>query len=161
MFIGAGIISFACAQQTNLSVIAPAGNSDTNNGVVIEWTMGELAIMPLETAYGFFTQGFHQPFISVETLRVPHFNTAGEVVMTVRPNPVSVKLFIEFDSASGGTGILTLMNMEGVLLKKEQVSLKPGSLEWNMVDYSAGIYILSLSMEDGTLFKSYKIVKNH
>ena len=161
MFIGAGMITFACAQQTNLSVIAPAGNSAMDNGVVIEWTMGELAIMSLETPGGFFTQGFHQPFISVETLQVPYFNTAGKVVMTVRPNPVSVKLFIDFDSASGETAILTLMNTEGALLKKEKVTLVPGNLEWNMVDYSAGMYILSLSMEDGTLIRSFKIIKNH
>jgi hypothetical protein len=160
-FIGAGIISFACAQQTNLAVIAPSGNSDTANGVVIDWTMGELAIMSLETPGGFFTQGFHQPNISVETLQVPNLNTAEEVVMTVRPNPVSAKLLIDFDIAPGGTAMLTLMNMEGALLKKQQVALEPGSLEWNTVEYPAGIYILSLRKEDGTLIRSFKIVKNH
>ena len=160
MFLGAGFVSIACAQQTNLAVIAPAGHSDQTDKMQIEWTMGELAILSLETYDGFFTQGFHQPFIEVENLNLPDLKISESMTVTVRPNPVSAQLFIDFKSGSSQSSIVTLMNLEGQLLKMEKVAPGAGDLVWNLADYPAGIYLLSLRMEDGTLVESFKIVKN-
>lgn len=160
MFLGAGLISFACAQQTNLSVIAPAGHSDQTDKIQIEWTMGELAIMSLETSDGYFTQGFHQPFIEVESMDLPNLNASEAITVTVRPNPVSAQLFIDFKSETNQPSIITLMSMDGRLLKMQKVEPGIGDLVWNLADYPVGIYLLSLRMQDGTLVKSFKIVKN-
>lgn len=161
IFLGVGLLSIACAQQTCLSVIAPAGNADQINGVVMEWTMGEMAVMSLETFDGYMTQGFHQPLLSVQPMEVPQLVTEQKVTMNVRPNPVTTRLNINLESELQGTAFLYLSDMKGMLLKTEKVNLETVDLEWDMVDLPAGIFLLSLRSEKGVLIKSFKIVKNH
>ncbi len=161
IFLGVGLLSIACAQQTYLSVIAPAGNADQLNGVVMEWTMGEMAIMSLETIEGYMTQGFHQPMLSVQAMKVPQLVTEKEITMNVRPNPVTTRLTINLESELPGSAFLYLSDMKGMILKTEKINQGTGDLQWDMADFSAGIYLLSLRSEKGELIKSFKIVKNH
>ncbi|KAA3622427.1 MAG: T9SS C-terminal target domain-containing protein [Bacteroidetes bacterium] len=161
IFLGVGLLSVTCAQQTYLSVIAPAGNADQVNGVVMEWTMGEMAIMSLETFEGYMTQGFHQPLLSVQAMKVPQLVTEQKVTMNVRPNPVTTRITISLETKSSGSAFLYLSDMKGMMLKTEKVNLETGDLEWDMTELSAGIYLLSLRSEKGELLKSFKIVKNH
>jgi hypothetical protein len=160
LFLGMGIISFTCAQQTNLSVISPAGNRNEIPFISLEWTLGELAVIPLKTPEGMLTQGFHQPLLVVEeSEEVPPIFMSNQIDVKVMPNPTMGSLFIVVDSKLEESVLLSLKTFSGTILQSTTITFSQEEFEWNMINYPAGIYLLTVQGLKDEIIKSLKITK--
>ena len=150
------------AQQTDPSVIAPAGATDAGSVLTLDWTLGELAIQSLEVTNVLVTEGFQQPTLLVETVTETtglFFN--GKINVRVGPNPTSDYLYVRINSELEGRGVLSLKTLKGQHLQNETIDLSSEDHELNLDKYPGGLYLLSLCTEKGELLKSFKITKLH
>ena len=143
--------------QAQQVVIAPAGDSDSNNNIVLDWTMGELLVQTIESSTGLLTEGFHQPIIIVETALsgVEENNT----LFSVYPNPAQSSINIEINSDTNDEAILYLHSSTGNLLKSKCIESNAATIEWDLTEYAAGLYLITLKDEKGILIKSCKVSK--
>src|SRR5665647_2756028 len=65
-----GISLNAAAQENFRSVISAAGGVDKSDNIELEWTLGEVATETLTNVNSLYTQGFHQPVLSVEKIKL-------------------------------------------------------------------------------------------
>jgi len=156
------IVTLLQAQQTNTAVIAPAGTSTNGTAVMLDWTLGELAVQSLETSNRLFTEGFHQPVLIVKETTEEEdtpilFN--GQIDVWVGPNPTVSILYIKIDTDLEGQAVLSLRTIEGKLLKNERISLSSTDHEWDMSQYPGGLYILAIHTEKGEMLRTFKITK--
>ena len=68
-------------------------------------------------------------------------------------------LNVSLRSDSTGDGLLGLWDMDGKRLKQAPINLATQNIEWDMSDYSQGVYLLSLQDANGVLLKTIKIAK--
>jgi hypothetical protein len=80
----------------------------------------------------------------------------AEHVIRMYPNPVHNELKIDLSDAVQPAGTLSIISLEGRLLKTEQIS-GPGILSLDMSHLPGGTYICSFS--NGTENKAVKIIK--
>ncbi len=157
-----GLITLIHAQQTEQAVIAPAGSVDEIHTISIEWTLGELAVQTLTNQNIMLTEGFHQPWLQVEEIIIPpQIVLDKQVQVSVFPNPVQFKLNIKIEADLEGKARLSLKTIEGQLMKSETIDFDSKVHEWDIINYPAGFYVLTLHNHKGELLKSFKITKIH
>lgn len=157
-----GIMSLMHAQKTDQSVLASAGNFDKVSTISIEWTLGEMAGQTHVNSDVILTEGFHQSWLQVEEIMTSQQTLwVEQMEVSVFPNPTPAELHIKIDSGLEEKGVLSLKNLEGRSLQSETINLSSGNHQWNMINYPAGLYVLTLHTQKGELLKSFKITKTH
>ncbi len=150
------------AQQTDRTVISPAGTSEAGTALTLDWTLGELAVQSREITNVLVTEGFQQPTLLVETVtETTELFLNGKINLRVGPNPTSDNLYVKINSELEGKGVLSLKTLNGQHLQNETIDLSSEDHELNLDKYPGGLYFLSLYTEKGELLKSFKITKLH
>lgn len=149
------------------AIISTNGGTAQNSMMILEWTIGEIAVESYRNGENYYTEGFHQPVLTVMPVEKNHglvsnseesTSTGGTV--RVMPNPVSSWLNIEFDLEKEMNMHLQLFDLSGKLIENEHVIMQKGSAEMDFSTFSPGIYMLHVISEDGSFSRSCKISKN-
>jgi hypothetical protein len=133
-------------------VIATQGDSYSNAGANIDFTIGEVVINTGTDGTNDLTQGFHQTnwnFLGVEDF-APNYEA------TIFPNPASDVLNIKTSSFENVT--YTLYDAQGKLVMQNILSAEQTPIQVSQL--APGSYSLTLNNETQNL-KTFKLVKTH
>ena len=155
-----GLFTCLSAQQLSRSVISPGGTSSKGATITLDWTLGDLAVRSLLTTEGLWTEGFHQPMLSVEEIfDEPVFY--DQVHIQVAPNPVRSFLSVKINSDLKGKAIIDLWDLQGKHLQRVKANLSHEDMEWDMTLFPSAMYTLSFRTEKGELIRTFKVRKIH
>jgi hypothetical protein len=146
---------FLQAQSLSSQVFGSAGGAVLQNGVRVNWTLGEAAVSRVyaENGKGSVTEGFHQPALQVKPVADPN-----RLQVTLAPNPVLSVLNLNLPATIAAEVSATLADAQGnVVLNR--VPLKPGSTELDLSLFPAGMYFLTIRQADQPSGQTYKVVK--
>lgn len=162
LFITAGI----SAQQYLLqpSIIAPAGDQNWSPDLMLDWTVGEVAIESLHAGDRLFTEGFHQSDLQVvrilpEPVVQPESISGEPVGVQVYPNPVSHFLTIQIHNARQQQYQVSVFDLNGRQLMARNMYPYSGSAEIDFSAFVQGMYLLRIINTDTGQQSSYRIAK--
>lgn len=138
-------------------VISSAGSHDTGGSVKLDWTMGEMATTTLTGGSNSLTQGFHQPYFVITSIKVQE---EPKFILKAFPNPTSSLLNIKTQLPANSGCEVRLINSIGEVLDKKIVSLQNENILMDLSPYPAGsyfIYILHPESEQDSIYKIQKI----
>jgi hypothetical protein len=149
------LFAFSVNAQIKQEVIASAGGYNINGALSISWTLGETIIPTFTSQDGslILTHGFQQKLI-VTTVEE---NLDLLVNIKVFPNPASEVLNIQFEAPVEGEIVLSILDSQGRLVKRDIIESTMVEKQINLQDIPAGIYYLR--MTKGKLVNVYKVVK--
>ena len=143
------------AQSFDPYVIGSSGTYASSATAYMEWTVGEVMTKTYSSVGHFFTQGFHQPD---DTAYVTVVSNPASQNISVYPNPVVDNLVIDFSFSSGNYSV-EIVDMQGRLLRKENVSSNEKRLGISFHDFANGMYLLNIVNSETYCRNSYKINK--
>lgn len=166
-FMAVFLISFCLpaislfAQTHTPATLNVAGGTNTINGQVFEYSIGEMALVHTATATNIVvTQGILQPG-EIGTGISDHRLTDGQI--SVYPNPVDDILNVDANLLSGGSLQLQLFDLNGKLVSQKQVAINSGKENTNLSlsHFAAGSYILNAVFKTGNEYyhQNFKIQK--
>lgn len=129
------------AQDVSPTVIATAGGSGTVNGVTVMWTVGEVAVLTLEGAEGYVTQGFHQP---PSELSSAPYETAPTASVDVWPNPTANTLLVSLGEGMKGIESVELLDMVGRPVLAVQGEPGVSQVRLDVTSVPSGTYMVRL-----------------
>jgi hypothetical protein len=141
---------FVSIAVTAQEVVATQGESYTNAGANIDFTIGEVIINTGTDGTNDLTQGFHQTnwnFLGVEDF-------APDYEASIFPNPTSDVLNIRTSSFENVT--YTLYDAQGKLVMQNILSAEQTPIQVSQLD--PGSYSLTLNNETQNL-KTFKLIK--
>lgn len=149
------------AQQLSPSVLAAAGGTAHSPTISLEWTLGEAVVETHTTPDRLYTQGFHQPLlhISEQPDKTALFGVDATYSFTVAPNPVASHLTLAITSPEEKPLLLRMTDINGRHYDLPTVPPNTKSTQIDMTLFPAGTYLLHIGKVDGSMLKSYKIVK--
>ena len=136
-------------------VIATAGENFTAEERTLSWTIGEVVTETFGNESN-LTQGFHQSKLTITSIyQFKDFN----VEISAFPNPVLYELNLTIN-ADEEEYTVTIFNDLGsaYYTNKHLLGTNPVLIDFN--DYKQGVYFVRIINENGTLLKTFKIVKN-
>ena len=142
------------SQTNSLQVIASSGNYFENSNVSISCTLGEIAIETLSNDNLKLTQGFQQSEITVMSVQDV---AAGEINITVYPNPTSDLLFVEINDNPNSKIVIELIDATGRLLINQNIEKYPVFTELDLKPYLSGIYLLKIRSKEYSVNKAFQI----
>ena len=145
-------------QSLSPTVISANGGSNEANGVRLDWTLGELSVETSAKNSGFYTQGFHQPLLRIQSIITPLLPANGYSV-TIYPNPFEAYFTFAITSVVDNKVNIQLTDISGLVIYKNTTFSKSNSLKIDMRPFASGVYILTLSYTSGATIGTYKIVK--
>ena len=153
------------AQTSTPAVINSAGGSYQKGYHIIDWSIGELALVTtMENSQYIITNGFIQPFTN-DPIVADYNLLFGEEEIRILPNPTRNMLEVNFRTKHRGRVSMKLIDATGITLyTKEFTSNGHGHIEKvNMTAFRQGTYFLQINLIPvmGTTRKrgAYKIVK--
>ena len=162
-----GICTSIQSQSLSPTVISADGGTGTVGNISLEWTLGDLATESVIAGHTLYTEGFHQPTLTVriidkEAVPVPlHPDTQTEVVPEIKvfPNPVSSELNVVLDGATDTELRVQLIDFNGKLIMQKFANTRDQSMQFDMSQHASGLYLLHFISLDGAILKTYEIVK--
>ena len=154
--IGVGFL-FAQVSMVN-SVLATAGDFQTNGSYSLSWTVGELAVSTLTEGSNVLTQGFQQPWdMSVSIQDGPEINWSVKAY----PNPVYDYLNVKFSLEKSEEFSIEVTDITGkkVLTREPQMINTDEIVDLDFTQFKPGIYFLRVYSSDQKVHKVYKIKK--
>jgi len=141
--------------QIKQEVIASAGGYNVNGGLSLSWTLGETIIPTFTSKDGslILTHGFQQKLI----VTAVEENLDVLVKIKIFPNPAIEVVSIQFDEPVDGEIVLSVLDSQGRLVKRDMIESSIVEKQINMQDLPAGIYYIR--MTKGKLVNVYKVVK--
>ena len=152
------------AQSAGSSVINVAGNSFSQGHLVVDWSVGEMALVNTGTSSNnqfIITNGLLQPELPVANNS--HYFAAEEV--KIMPNYGDGRIEVQFLTRQMGTLKMQVFDASGkLLLVSKAVSNGIDSTEkFNLTSFAAGTYFLKIDLQPslGSVGKSgtFKIVR--
>ena len=132
-FIGFG-------QFTTPSVVSSSGDSYSNGGVIMDYTLGEIVIETFSNTANILTQGFHQGDLKVSTAVVNL-----DIKTKIYPNPTTNFLIIELEKNVNAE--LLVYDINGKIVIKDKLNDE----QKKQLDFSflnTGNYILNINIAD-------------
>jgi len=154
--LGIGIIPVAHTQDEDLRVVASAGSSFQQANMMLDWTLGEVAIASLEAPSMMVTQGFHQPVYTLVSVK-PLPEERGTVL--VYPNPFSEELSIGMAWSNNENGIIQLSDMNGRVIWKKPFLGKDIDEKYNTGILTSGPYVLNIIISENSAVYAYQLFK--
>ena len=147
------LFTFCTKAQVKQEVIASAGGYNVKDGLSISWTLGETIIPSFKKGDLILTHGFQQQMI----ITTVEENIESVFNIKVFPNPASEIVNIQIETPVEGEIILTVIDAQGNLVKRDIIESTMTEKQVNLQDLPAGIYFLRLIR--GKLVNVYKVVK--
>lgn len=158
-----GLLTSLAGQDISPSVISPNGGTAKNSIMILEWTIGEVAVETIRSGDKMYTEGYHQPSIRVEPYEEVqlHTRSVSSTPGTIRvaPNPVGDLLNIELDLAEEMELIIQLNDISGQLIRNETLLVAKGSMQMDFSTVASGMYVLVVKSTDGQFVRTCKISK--
>ncbi len=151
--ISLGLLSIhAEAQTLERDVISNFGTTYSNNGVVFQQTLSQIAVKTLDLATTTLTQGFQQSEINI--IKTDDFDK--DVELTFFPNPTTQWVNYKLDKGIIEQGELSLFSINAQLIATFPLNKEGGTID--LSNLSDGTYVLSLKNQNNIL-KSFQIIK--
>jgi len=141
------------AQSVSPEVIATSGQQFQNGQLQLEWTLGEVVTETESNGNAVLTQGFHQPEIKITGLE----DLSPDWAMSVFPNPTSGLLNVQFEPQTE-TLQFSIIDLGG---KQVLSSRSSQSFQLHLEQLAPGSYFLNVRSQNGSLRKTYQILKTH
>jgi len=154
IFLAIALPMAALAQSLSPTVVASAGNHAVAGNVQLSYTVGEVVVTTATGGSSILTQGFHQP-VDV-SVGITEGNFEGRI--SVFPNPASREVFVEAESEYQNIQG-TLTDMQGRVVKEFTMQGKDKT-SFNVEEYAAATYHLSLTGSGNKFRKTYSIIVN-
>ena len=143
-------------QSLDRSVLGAAGKTDANKAFRLEWTLGEVAVSRYEHSGGELNEGFHQPYLSVESdLPLATSNQRFQIY----PNPVNAELFVKAKLRANEQVHLRVIDPTGRLLLPDRLTGGLVDEQLDLQRFPAGHYYLLVLNAKGKVLQSAKILK--
>jgi Secretion system C-terminal sorting domain len=142
------LVSSVSAQTIAPDVINSAGGSYKKAYHIIDWSIGELALVnTMENSRYIITNGFIQPFTNDPNL-ADNNPVFGEEEIRILPNPTRDMLEVNFRTKHQGRVSMILVDVAGhILYTKEFTSNGYGHIEKvNMTAFRQGTYFLQINL---------------
>jgi hypothetical protein len=153
----AGMLApYVRGQSLERSVLGAAGKTDANKTIRLEWTLGELAVSHFEHPGGELNEGFHQPYLIVESGQTL---TTADQRFQIYPNPVSADLFVKAKLRANEQVRLRLIDPAGRLLLPDRLTGGLVDEQLDLQRFPAGHYYLLVLNAKGKVVQSAKILK--
>ena len=148
--------AFSIQAQRDPAVMANASGESKSQNIILQWTLGEMAIQTIHTQDRLYTEGFHQPTIIVKPI---YPLSKAKLEVAISPNPTSSSIQITFYSLP-----LTDIHMELIDIKGSSLihlTHKAGNIkaEMDLQHLNPGIYFLKMRTTDHQLSTTSKIIK--
>jgi hypothetical protein len=148
------------AQSIAPQSVNNAGVKMSQSNGSLSFTVGELVILTQidsngNSIGGGFTNG---SAISTTVLSIQEPD-ATILQVSIFPNPTTDLLQVQIKEASNQEMVLELTDFSGKSLYNGHYRLMHQNIGINTVNYSSGVYLLSLKKPNGQILGTYKIVK--
>ena len=143
-------------QSLERSVLGAAGKADASKTIRLEWTLGEVAISHFEHPGGEINEGFHQPYLSVES---DPMLASSDQRFQIYPNPVSTELFVRAKLRANEQVRLRFIDPTGRLLLPDRLTGGLVDEQLDLQRFPAGHYYLLVLNAKGKVLQSAKILK--
>jgi hypothetical protein len=136
-------------------VVSASGDFYSNSNGQVQWTLGEVMVETYSNSSYSVTQGFHQSFITGTGI-----NSFGTTSLNIFPNPTSQSISVTFNR-SAEIYLILLTDITGKILQSKEYSNADQFLEFDLKNYSNGIYILKVSEVKANFNQCYRIIKTN
>lgn len=150
------------AQNLGPSIIAADGGVAKSAAISLDWTLGEFAVETISTTKNLYTQGFHQPILTVKSFHSPPQPVHVEkshLNIVLFPNPVQSYVTVSIGATEHQSMSLSLFDLNGKELLTRQAIGKTLSVRIEMGRYKSGVYLLDIRDKSGSMVRAFKIVK--
>jgi hypothetical protein len=143
------------AQTLERSVLGVAGKREARSDIILEWTLGELAVSRYAHPNGELNEGFHQPYLSV----LPLNPGTTDQRFRIFPNPTRSEVFVQAQLRNQERIQLRLIDMLGRQVLPERVAERWVDEQFDLQQLPAGIYYLLITNARGKSLHQAKILK--
>ena len=153
LFIALSLFVSYGFSQNDLQVISTAGETFSNDDIIVSWTLGEPIISTFENDDIILTQGFEQGTYSVTAIKtLPTENFDIEIF----PNPTSEEFFVKCKNLDAKNIDVKLFDLSGNLVYANTFNSQV--LKINVTSLKAAEYILNIYYNQSNTH-SYKVIK--
>ncbi len=152
-------VSATMAQDIAMQVVASAGGyfENTNAGISMSWTLGEVAYTTLSSSEYIITQGFQQGDLFSTDIENPDITTSD---IKIYPNPASVEVSIVSSSQNKGNSTIELFDITGRRVDHRIVKLEENSpYRLPVSSLKPGIYLIKITFDSSKSTKVFKLIK--
>lgn len=142
------------AQSVDNSVINSSGSTLSNSEIILDFSLGELAVNQYDEMEITVSEGFLNGYNSGVINSIENFELFE---MTVYPNPSSRVLNISFNQ-NKKTGVIHLFHFSGIEVLKKQVNTGDQELQLDVSKLEEGVYYLRTLSDDGKSRNAHKIL---
>jgi hypothetical protein len=154
---------FLSAQSIERQLIGIGGYYNTDEQILLDWTLGETFTAFDNAPFGHYKEGFLQPVILsekiIKTEQDSKQDVTGDFSAEVFPNPFNGVFTFQINDAQKSDFQLTILDYSGKILMKKMLPAGSLKMEWAMNDYPAGLYFLQFADDSGILRHSFKLLK--
>ena len=151
------------AQSIERQLIGVAGENDSGNQILLDWTLGEPFTAYDNTLLGDYKEGYLQPFYLLDEFSEDNtetnFSYANHISAKVFPNPFNKIFTFQINQAQAFDTQLIILDYSGKILMKKILPAGRMEMEWPMNDYPPGLYFLQFTDDTGTLRQTFKLLK--
>lgn len=153
-------VSATMAQDIAMQVVASAGGyfENTNAGISMSWTLGEVAYTTLSSSEYIITQGFQQGDLFSTDIENPDITSRD---IKIYPNPASEKVYIETLSENNkGNSTIELFDITGRRVEHRIVKLEESTpYALPVSSLKPGIYLIKITFDNSKSTKVFKLIK--
>jgi len=131
---------FGFGQVTTPSVVSSSGDSYSNGNIIMDYTLGEIAIETYTNGSTILTQGFHQEILKI-TIQVEDISIKTKIY----PNPTTDLLIIELEK--NVIADILVYDINGKIVVKDKFNdEKQKQLDFSFL--TQGNYLLHINIAD-------------
>ena len=79
--------------------------------------------------------------------------------MSVYPNPTNDRIMVSGIDAKNTKAIISLFDVQGRMIRKENMQSQNGTIQLSVADLNPGIYLMMIRDDAGNMLHQQKIVK--
>ena len=143
------------SQSLSPSVLANASGTGKTNRVWLDWTLGETAVHSVYSNSRMYTEGFHQPTLIIREGVIRQDN----VTIHISPNPTLASINIDILTNIDSDVMIDMMDIKGSHLMRTNLKSGIHQAHLDVHSFTAGIYFLQIRNVNGSLVKTFKVIK--
>lgn len=148
------MVSVTYSQSLSPTLLSSQSGVDKTNTMVLEWTLGDIAVETITQKNTVYSQGYIQPYLDASK---EYVQIVDEILLF--PNPVDTHLNVKLLSDNNKQVAIDIYNVNGRIVKQftNGFSLSK-TFQIDIADLPSGMYVVRISNAKGVV-KSHKIIK--
>ena len=156
--LGLGESKAQQSQRPQQYILSSVGSSYQGKSIVVDWTLGELAVTTIYGSSNVISQGFHQPKLIITALN--DLNIAFTKVL-VYPNPTSDLVIMNLNFDKIHPVQVSLHEITGKILWQANYKGQQIQETTSLGNYANGTYLFSVILTDTNSKQTFKIQKTN